>query len=212
MNDKEFDAFVIDEEFKARNYYSSKIWCNPLLKSPTKSINNRANDRVRTLVNQHILPVVTTQNCVDCNSRANHYHHWKSYEMCDWDKVVPMCVSCHRALHAKIRKDYYYMYGSVYSYTYYIELIHDITTRMLDRLHGTESSRVAKGVVQSLGIVLPSTVVRVTQQMLPDNICDEYSQGASTTTLATKYGCSNETVRQKLLKLGVRPRLHGWRY
>lgn len=38
--------------------------------------------------------------CVRCNSRAEHWHHW-SYEPEFWTSVIPVCSTCHKAHHRK---------------------------------------------------------------------------------------------------------------
>ncbi len=38
--------------------------------------------------------------CEHCGKQAQHYHHWNGYEPINYLEIIPLCMPCHRAVHA----------------------------------------------------------------------------------------------------------------
>lgn len=70
----------------------------------THPINIKAKTAVNNAVAAGRLPRITERQCDVCNAPAQEYHHW-SYEVEHWLDVIPMCASCHKALHAEMKME-----------------------------------------------------------------------------------------------------------
>lgn len=61
----------------------------------------KAHRAVSDAIESGILNSVKSLPCSQCGNTAAHYHHHLGYEPQHWLSVIPLCVSCHRAEHAK---------------------------------------------------------------------------------------------------------------
>jgi hypothetical protein len=60
-----------------------------------------AQQSVMIAVRRGDLPKVKTLSCSKCGRKAQHYHHW-SYAPEHWLDVIPLCVPCHKTVHAEV--------------------------------------------------------------------------------------------------------------
>ncbi len=77
-------------------YLISRRFC---LKNP---IATRARDAVKYAVKTGSLANPIKCKCIKCEKPARYYHHTSGYSKINYLTVVPVCVKCHIAIHAKL--------------------------------------------------------------------------------------------------------------
>ena len=64
----------------------------------------RSANVVRRAVVDGKLKPASDHLCAMCGNRAAHYHHPNGYDKSHWLDVVPVCCTCHRAIHGVHQK------------------------------------------------------------------------------------------------------------
>jgi hypothetical protein len=85
----------LDPEYREQlNQYQRDYRKRVKSKKAPKNV-RKAHKAVEVAVRKGKLPKIDTQTCKQCDSVANHYHHYKGYDKKYWLDVVPLCARCH---------------------------------------------------------------------------------------------------------------------
>jgi len=73
-------------------------------KRRSKAHMNNARNTVHRAITRGEIQPISTQICNNCGESAQEYHHHLGYAKKHWLDVIPLCKSCHKNVHLKIKK------------------------------------------------------------------------------------------------------------